>query len=105
MIASSSAKYGEGLSLTCPASGDQGFLLELQRIAKKAFQVIGCSQVARIDFRCDSLGHPRVLEINHHPGMTDHSWLPIAACKAGISYEDLVAILLDNSMKRKRISG
>ncbi|MBZ2504511.1 hypothetical protein IPT04_20590 [Xanthomonas perforans] len=105
MIASSSAKYGEGLSLTCPASGDQGLLLELQRIAKNAFQVIGCSQVARIDFRCDSLGHPRVLEINHHPGMTDHSWLPIAACKAGISYEDLVAILLDNSMKRKRISG
>ncbi|WP_078562945.1 hypothetical protein [Xanthomonas axonopodis] len=105
MIASSSAKYGEGLSLTCPASGDQGLLLELQLIAKKAFQVIGCSQVARIDFRCDSQGHPRVLEINHHPGMTDHSWLPIAAHEAGISYEDLVAILLDNSMKRKRISG
>ncbi|TQT97940.1 hypothetical protein DB777_15770, partial [Xanthomonas perforans] len=29
--------------------------MELQRIAKNAFQVIGCSQVARIDFRCDSL--------------------------------------------------
>ncbi|WLA12162.1 hypothetical protein MO327_18755 [Xanthomonas translucens] len=105
MIASSSVKYGDGLSLTCPASGDQDLLLKLQCIAKMAFQVIGCSQVARVDFRCDSQGCPRVLEINHHPGMTDHSWLPIAADKAGICYEDLVAILLDTAMKRRRVSA
>lgn len=64
-------------------------LAELARLAARAFRVLGCRHLARIDFIADERG-PWFIEANTMPGFTDHSLLPKAAAKAGLSFAQLV---------------
>ena len=56
----------------------------VQQLAVKAFEVLGCRHLSRIDFIVDRRTGPQLLEINTLPGFTDHSLLPKAAAHAGI---------------------
>ena len=47
----------------------------------------------------DDAGRAYLLEVNTSPGMTDHSLVPMAARVAGISYEQLVLLVLEESEK------
>lgn len=62
---------------------------KLQDIAQKVFVITGSRDVARVDMIVTEDQQPFVLEINSIPGMTDHSLLPKAAKKVGISFEEL----------------
>lgn len=68
--------------------------------ARKAFRVLGCRDVARIDFRLKE-GIPYFLEVNPLPGLNpESSDLVILAKLAGWSYEQLIESILDAAMKR-----
>ena len=67
----------------------------VQGLAVKAFEVLGCRHLARIDFIIDRRTGPQLLEINTLPGFTDHSLLPKAAAHAGIPFGQLVEMLLE----------
>ena len=54
-----------------------------------AFRVLGCESWARVDFFIED-EQIILLEINTIPGMTDHSLVPKAARKYGLSYYQLV---------------
>jgi D-alanine-D-alanine ligase len=43
----------------------------------------------------DRAGKPYFLEVNTSPGMTDHSLVPMAARRAGLSFEDLCLRILE----------
>ena len=60
---------------------------------------MGCSGWGRVDFLIDDAGRAYLLEVNTSPGMTDHSLVPMAARVAGISYEQLVLRVLEESEK------
>jgi D-alanine-D-alanine ligase len=62
--------------------------------AKRAFQQLNLSGVARADFIVDADGTPWFLEINTLPGMTETSLSPMAAGVQGMSFDDLVERLL-----------
>ena len=63
--------------------------------AIKAFEVCNCSGVSRVDFLI--VGNvPYILEINTNPGMTDTSDLPAQAAVCGISYDQLVEMILQS---------
>ncbi|HUW49638.1 MAG TPA: D-alanine--D-alanine ligase [Sulfuricella sp.] len=68
---------------------------EIQRLAKRAFAVIGGQGWGRVDFLRDTAGNAYVLEANTSPGMTDHSLVPMAARAAGLSFDDLVIRVLE----------
>ena len=68
---------------------------QIQALALKAFQALGCRGWARIDVMLDKRGRAYLLEINTSPGMTDHSLVPMAAKAVGISYEDLCVQILE----------
>ncbi|HYG55953.1 MAG TPA: D-alanine--D-alanine ligase [Burkholderiales bacterium] len=70
---------------------------ELQKLALKAFQALGCRGWGRVDLMLDKRGRPYLLEINTSPGMTDHSLVPMAARAVGISYEDLCVQILESA--------
>lgn len=72
----------------------------VQRLAVKAFQTLGCRDLARIDFIVDRQAGPQLLEINTLPGFTDHSLLPKAAAHAGIPFAQLVERLLEMAWAR-----
>ena len=40
---------------------------------------------------------PFLLELNTSPGMTGHSLVPMSARAAGLSYEDLCLVLLEDA--------
>ncbi len=69
---------------------------QLQDIALKAFNVTGATGWGRVDFMIDEKEQPWLIEINTIPGMTDHSLVPTAAKKAGLSIDQLVAMIACN---------
>jgi D-alanine-D-alanine ligase len=89
------AKYTEGMTeFILPARLEPAVEEEAQRLALAAFKAIGCRGYARVDMMVDREGVPWFIELNTLPGMTELSDLPAQARAAGLSYEDLVEIIL-----------
>ncbi len=71
----------------------------LKKLARRAFDVLGCTDWGRADFMIDGAGNPYFLEVNTAPGMTDHSLPPKAARAVGIPYQELVVKVLSLTLK------
>jgi D-alanine-D-alanine ligase len=84
----------------CPSGLADEHARQVQKIARRAFESVGCSGWGRVDFMLDRQGQPYVLEVNTVPGMTDHSLVPMAAKHAGLSFEQLVLRILETSRER-----
>jgi D-alanine-D-alanine ligase len=73
---------------------------DLQRAkdyALKAFQILRMRCYGRIDFRVDSRGQSYIMEVNTLPGCTPTSLLPKSAKDCGISFNQLVEILVERA--------
>ena len=70
---------------------------EIRLLSEHAFAAVGCSGWGRVDLMQDQQGHFWLLEVNTVPGMTDHSLVPMAARKAGLSFEQLVVKVLETA--------
>ena len=93
-------KYTSGKSrYEVPAQIEVGLAARIQELGLRAFQVLGCRGVARVDFRLDPEGRPYCLEVNTVPGMTPLSLVPMAAKARGLSYDDLVARALQLALE------
>jgi D-alanine-D-alanine ligase len=89
--------------ITCPAPLRPEQTAELQRLTSEVFRVIGCHDVARVDFRLDALDNerPYILEINPLPGLNPgYSDLCLEAEADGWSYERLINRILDEASHR-----
>jgi D-alanine-D-alanine ligase len=74
-----------------------------QQVARAAWTGLGCRDAGRIDLRVDARGVPNFLEVNPLAGLHPvHSDLPIAARMAGISYRELIAIIMQEATARVR---
>ena len=92
------SKYTKGATeYICPADLDEETTKKVQEISKQAYEVLGCSGVARADVMLDEEGDGYVLEINTVPGMTATSLVPKAAAAAGISFPELCNIILQSA--------
>ena len=79
-----------------PPRLDAATIDTLHRLALSAYRLLGCRDVARIDFRLDAAGHPRFIECNPLPGLNPESGDIVIMSRATLPYEKLVqAILLD----------
>lgn len=86
----------------CPCGLDPRREQELQQLAVRAFEALGCSGWGRVDFICDTQGQPWLLEANTVPGMTSHSLVPMAAHAAGMDFDTLVWRILETSLVTSR---
>lgn len=87
----------------CPAPLDPAMVDLLHWYAAATFRVIGCLDVARIDFRLDASNdnQPYILEINPLPGLyPGYSDLCIEARAHGWTYEELIHRILNAATKR-----
>ncbi|MGZ9189888.1 MAG: D-alanine--D-alanine ligase family protein [Nitrospira sp.] len=101
-----SAKYEKGRTqYLCPAPLSASVTRQIRQLAIKTYQVLGCNGAARVDFRITPKGKPYVLEINTVPGMTETSLLPMAAGKAGISYDALTERILQSALARAGVGS
>jgi D-alanine-D-alanine ligase len=97
------AKYldAPGVELVCPTELNEGEERELQRVAARAFEAIGASGLARIDFFLTPSG--LVLnEINTMPGFTPISMFPKCWLASGLSYPELITELIELGLTASR---
>jgi len=96
------AKYTDGLTEhVCPAEIPKDIEEYMMELAQRAHELLGCKGASRTDFRWDDeLGRDGVfvLETNTQPGMTPLSLVPEQAKQMGISYEQLVDILVKEAL-------
>jgi D-alanine-D-alanine ligase len=97
------SKYTDGMTEhVCPAEIPQDIAEYMMELALKAHQLLGCKGASRTDFRWDDeLGRDGifVLETNTQPGMTPLSLVPEQAKYVGISYEQLVDLLVKEALQ------
>lgn len=79
----------------CPAPLAPEILLKIQKDALLAHKALGLKGYSRADFILTPVGQAFLLEVNTLPGMTSTSLLPQAAAAAGISFDQLIARLIE----------
>jgi D-alanine-D-alanine ligase len=96
------ARYEIGrTAFHCPADIGEEATARAQELALAAYATLGCSGFARIDLMLEEpTGELYLLEANAIPGLTDTSLLPLAAEAAGISFEDLIARIVELAVAR-----
>jgi D-alanine-D-alanine ligase len=96
------AKYTEGLTQhVCPAKIPEEIEKLCLDYALRAHQILGCKGTSRTDFRWDDEQGAAglfVLETNTQPGMTPLSLVPEQAKQMGISYEQLVELIVREAL-------
>ena len=94
-------KYEKGMSdYICPAKLSNTLTDKIQNIALDIFNILQCSGYARADFILDKNNNPWFLEINTLPGLTNTSLVPKSAIAAGISFNDLIQMIINESLKK-----
>lgn len=93
-------KYTDGMAEHLyPARLSEKNIKKAYEISEKAHHLIGCKGVSRVEFRYDEKNDELYfLELNTHPGFTPLSIVPEIAMKNGISFNNLLQILIDEAM-------
>ena len=105
------AKYldDQGARLEIPARLPKKIAREIQRIAVRAYRVLCCEGMARVDFFLRPNGQVLVNEINTIPGFTKISMYPKMWQASGLSYshliDRLIALALERWRKEKRLEN
>lgn len=89
----------------CPARLAAHTQAALEQLAVRAFQTLGCRDMARVDFRLDARhqDRPTILEVNPLPGLTpDISDLCLQATAAGWTYAQLIEQIVRAALGRSR---
>ena len=94
------ARYEIGRTeYVCPAELSDDETMQVQDLATRTYESLGCSGFARVDLILGADG-PQVLEVNAIPGLTDTSLFPMAAEAAGIGFTQLVERILASARGR-----
>ncbi len=84
----------------CPAQLGGETTQRITAYSLKSFEVLGCRDFARLDFRVNAEGVPYFLEINPLPGLGTYSDLVIMAQKTGWTHEELIRAVFNTALKR-----
>jgi D-alanine-D-alanine ligase len=89
-------------TFVCPAELPDPVTERARALALEVFALLGCSGFARVDLMLDAQdGELYVLEADSIPGLTETSLLPQAADAAGISFDELVQLIVDAAAARR----
>ncbi len=96
------AKYfDDRTQLIVPAAIPPAQAEEIRLLGRQAFQAVGCSGMARVDFLLDkTTGKVFVSELNTIPGFTHASMYPRLWDYSGIPYSELIDRLIELAMQR-----
>jgi len=96
--------YREKVRYRVPPCLPDATLKLLETRALQAYRLLGCRDVARMDFRLDSEGRPCFLECNPLPGLHPESSDFVIATRSLLSYDQLVGNILRDAAARHGIS-
>jgi len=85
----------------CPPSIDQNLLKTIEEVAVRAYRVLECRDVSRVDIRVGADHTPYFLEVNPLPGLSPvYGDLVIMARSMGWNYSRLVKTIFHQALKR-----
>ena len=87
------------------ATADAQLLAELERLAAACWRGFGLAGYARVDFRVDGDGRPWILEANSNPCLAPDAGFAATLGRAGLSYEDGIARIVDDALRRAESAG
>ena len=94
------AKYTDAnTEIICPVNVESKKLKELEELVLDAYKGLGCKGLARVDVIQGEKGDFSLLELNTIPGMTEHSFVPTAMKKVGVSFDELLLLILGDHME------
>jgi D-alanine-D-alanine ligase len=95
-------KYTAGATeYLCPAPLSSAQTQQVQELAEKAHEALGCEIYSRVDLMWEeATQQPWLLEVNTIPGMTATSLLPKAAAATGLSFRALCRKIVELSWQR-----
>ncbi|WP_345518248.1 D-alanine--D-alanine ligase family protein [Nocardioides conyzicola] len=96
------AKYlpGQDTEIDIPADLPPDVTAQVQELAVRAFEAVGCEGLARVDFFVLPDGRVVVNEINTMPGFTPTSMYPQMWAASGVDYPALVDRLIQLALAR-----
>jgi D-alanine-D-alanine ligase len=96
------AKYlpEEQVDLDVPAEVRPELASEIQELAVRTFEAIGCEGLARVDVFVTHQGQVVINEINTMPGFTQYSMFPRMWAATGVPYSELVERLITLALRR-----
>jgi len=68
--------------------------------SRRLFHRLGIRDYARFDWRLDSAGNPRLLEVNPNCGWCDDGHMAITSRLAGISYPEMLKMIMEAALVR-----
>jgi len=78
---------------------------KIKRIALDLYRVLDLRDYGRVDIRLSDDNIPYVLEMNPNPGISCDCSTPAAAESLGISYDDMIQLILDNALDRYNLKN
>lgn len=87
-------------SVICPAPVDPELEQSIGRVALQAFRAVGAWGYGRVDVRLDEMGDPYVLDVNCNCCLDEGMGLARSAERAGISYPQLLEIVLRAALEQ-----
>jgi len=98
-----SSKYINGATAYhIPARLKEAVVKEAQEITMKVHRGLNCRGFSRSELIVDKQGKVWFIELNTIPGLTKTSLLPKAADAAGISFDELVLTILEETIKDEK---
>lgn len=91
---------GREIGFECPANVSDEITEKAQTLARRAFEVLGCFDCARVDMRLDADGNLYLLEVNSLPSMGEHGSYTIGAQHVGLDFPSLVNRLVEEASAR-----
>ena len=91
---------GRTVEKICPAPLTDAQTEQLKQLAIDTFNVLGCFDSARVDFRLDRDGNPYILEVNSMASLGVNGSFVYAAGKAGLDYVALMNRLIEITCER-----
>ncbi|RMF85494.1 MAG: hypothetical protein D6739_04400, partial [Nitrospirae bacterium] len=85
-----------------PAPLDEGVAERVRRVARAAWEAVGCQDYARVDLRLADDGSLFVLEVNANPDLSPDAGFAAALGAAGISMAEFVGAMVANGQRRRR---
>lgn len=83
-----------------PADVDPDLEREVSLQARRAFELLGCRDYARIDVRVDESGRPFILEVNPNPCIAPGAGVAESLASARIPYPDFILGLVRAALRR-----
>ncbi|WP_170130920.1 D-alanine--D-alanine ligase family protein [Deinococcus yavapaiensis] len=84
---------------------DASLRAHLEDLALRAYHAVDARDLGRVDLRADEHGAPQLLEINSLPNLdARHSGMVLMARERGMTYRDLLQLVVDSAHRRACIS-